>query len=50
MNYKIHLRRNYPGLSRLDGNVHSFLDIPFLYHYKGGTGLKSLIIKNDITD
>ena len=48
MNHTIHLRRNYSGLVRLTGNVHSFLNIPFLYHYKGGTGLKNLLHKDDI--
>jgi hypothetical protein len=50
MNHTIHLRRNYSGLVRLTGNVHSFLNTPFLYHYKGGTGLKNLLLKHDITN
>lgn len=48
MNHTINLRRTYPGLTKLDGNIHTFLNIPFLYHYKGGTGLGNLIHKHDI--
>jgi len=48
MNHHINLRRNYPGLGKLSGNIHTLFNIPFLYHYKGGTGLGNLIHKHDI--
>ena len=46
--YRDTLRKNYPGLNRIKNNIHSFNEIPFLVHVKGGTGLKNFINHYDI--
>ena len=38
------LDRYFPVLSKMRANIHTFNDIPFLLHYKGGTGLNSISI------
>lgn len=34
--------KKYPNLYKIPGRIHNLNNIPFLYHAKGGTGLKSL--------
>ena len=46
--YRETLKKHYPGLDRVKNNIHSFNDIPFLVHIKGGTGLKNFIEHYDI--
>lgn len=41
--HKMMLKKDYPGLFRSPYNIHTYNGIPFLKHYKGGTGLKRLI-------
>lgn len=41
------LKKNYPRLGRLSHNIHSFAGVPFLLHFKGGTGLSNFIKKDD---
>jgi len=40
--FKRTLIKNYPALKNDSRNIHCFNGVPFIAHYKGGTGLKKL--------
>lgn len=43
--WKNNLHKKYPELLPLSVNIHTFKDIPFLLHVKGGTGLSGTLKK-----